>query len=679
MSPHEVRLLLLRGGFDPVPVNGKAPVLKDWIKVHPTEAELDLWDRSYPFALSTGVLTRRMPTLDIDILDEALVEEIEQMVSAQFDEGEILPRIGRAPKRAIPFRTDEPFAKIVIDFEAPDGSLGQKLEFLSDGQQVVVHGLHPNSHKPYAWPKGSLRYREHLPYIRAGDAQALMEEAAHILEEKGYTRVEAKPRARPNGPANGPTDWSRYAQVEDHDVLAAFAFALLVSGMHDGAVVTFLREKIEALKGNPAIDPERIKRRWKEIPAAVRSARDKIDAEADAAQPSVEMPAAGPPTSLDAVMQVIRRWLELEDEAPVYAVLGAVVANLLPGDPVWLGIIAPGSSGKTEILNTVTRLPYVVEASTLSAPALLSGTPKHQTAGSAKGGLLRQMGAFGMLVLKDFGSVLSMRQEARAESLAALREIYDGRWTRHVGSDGGKTLSWQGKVGLLFAATQIYDEHYVHIGALGDRFLTVRLNPTKGQGLKALLHRGGLAKVMREELSAAVLALFAGLDLTETGETTTAEKSEIAGLAKLALVLRATVLRHRVSREIEDVHRPEGEGRMALTLEGLLTGMTVIGIDRGEAMKIVKRVALDSTIPARLKAFKIIASPQSTHGDGVTTRNVALEVGLPTVTVRRTLEDLAAQGMAVRTRAKGEEGEEKAGGADLWRVHEDWEELSKCL
>jgi hypothetical protein len=676
MSPHEVRLLLLRGGFDPVPVNGKAPVLKDWVKVHPTEAELDLWDKSYPFALSTGVLTRRMPTLDIDILDEALVEEIEQMVSAQFDEGEILPRIGRAPKRAIPFRTDEPFAKIVIDFEAPDGSLGQKLEFLSDGQQVVVHGLHPNSHKPYAWPKGSLRYREHLPYIRAGDAQALMEEAAHILEEKGYTRIEAKPRARPNGPANGPTDWSRYAQVEDHDVLAAFAFALLVSGMHDGAVVTFLREKIEALKGNPAIDPERIKRRWKEIPAAVRSARDKIDAEADAAQPSVEMP-TGPPTSLDAVMQVIRRWLQLDDEAPVYAVLGAVVANLLPGDPVWLGIIAPGSSGKTELLNTVTKLPYVFEASTLSAAALLSGTPKHQTASSAKGGLLRQMGAFGMLVLKDFGSVLSMRQEARAESLAALREIYDGKWTRHVGSDGGKTLSWQGKVGLLFGATETYDEHYVHIGALGDRFLTIRLAPEKGDGLKAFEHIGELTRVMREELATAVQALYAGLDLSSPHPTTDDEKREIAKLTNLVLTLRAPVLRDRISREIESVHRPEGKGRMMLTLERLFIGMTIIGVDCGEAMRIVKRVALDSTMPTRLQAFRIVAAERL--DETITTRNVATDMGLPTKTVRRVLEDLAAQGMLVRTRVKDDDGEEKAGGADLWRVHEKWKERAKCL
>ena len=53
-----------------------------------------------------------------------------------------------------------------------------------------------------------------------------------------------------------------------------------------------------------------------------------------------------------------------------------------------------------------------------------------------------------------------MHTETRAEVLAALREIYDGAWTRHVGTDGGRTLAWKGKVGLLFAATGVIDSHY---------------------------------------------------------------------------------------------------------------------------------------------------------------------------------------------------------------------------
>ena len=60
---------------------------------------------------------------------------------------------------------------------------------------------------------------------------------------------------------------------------------------------------------------------------------------------------------IDEVIEVFERWLILKDRTPIYAVLGAVAANLLPGDPVWLGLIAPPSSAKTEILNSLSGLP----------------------------------------------------------------------------------------------------------------------------------------------------------------------------------------------------------------------------------------------------------------------------------------------------------------------------------
>ena len=86
-------------------------------------------------------------------------------------------------------------------------------------------------------------------------------------------------------------------------------------------------------------------------------------------------------------------------------------------------------------------------------PALLSATPKKDRTAGATGGLLREIGEFGVIVLKDFTTILSMHRESRAEILAALREIYDGEWTRSVGSEGARTLHWKGKVGLVAAST----------------------------------------------------------------------------------------------------------------------------------------------------------------------------------------------------------------------------------
>jgi hypothetical protein len=40
-------------------------------------------------------------------------------------------------------------------------------------------------------------------------------------------------------------------------------------------------------------------------------------------------------------------------------------------------------------------------------------------------GLLRQIGDFGVLLCKDFTSVLAQNKDACAEAMAALREVYD--------------------------------------------------------------------------------------------------------------------------------------------------------------------------------------------------------------------------------------------------------------
>jgi hypothetical protein len=278
-----------------------------------------------------------------------------------------------------------------------------------------------------------------LAYIVDAEARALIEDAVDLLvREYGYQIKPSKPRKKTNGRAAESTDWASFNLIEHAD-LASYAMSLQRAGMTDGAAVNFLRSQIAGLEG---VDPEKKQRRLNEIPHIVDSGRAKIEAEQE------PKPDPAPPATLRQVIEAFDRWLVLRTHTPIYAALGAVAANLLPGDPVWLGIIAPPSSAKTEILNSLLRLPHVEPTATLTPPALLSGTPKRQRDKTAKGGLLNKIGEFGILVLKDFGSILSMRAEAKAETVAALREVYDGSWTRHLGTDGGRTLERQGRLHL---------------------------------------------------------------------------------------------------------------------------------------------------------------------------------------------------------------------------------------
>jgi hypothetical protein len=68
-------------------------------------------------------------------------------------------------------------------------------------------------------------------------------------------------------------------------------------------------------------------------------------------------------------------------------------------------------------------LPYVYQAATVTPAALLPGVPRKQHHKGAVGGLLRQIGDFGIISLKDFGSVLSMRAFPRKRAAALRTEV----------------------------------------------------------------------------------------------------------------------------------------------------------------------------------------------------------------------------------------------------------------
>jgi hypothetical protein len=261
-----------------------------------------------------------------------------------------------------------------------------------------------------------------------------------------------------------------------------------------------------------------------------------------------------------------------------------------------------------------------------------------------------------------------MRPEAKAEVLAAMREIYDGSWTRHLGIDGGRTLSWAGKIGLVFGATEAYDDYHSVISSLGDRFLLCRLGSSyDGQLKKAFDHKGATTKAMRGELAAAVAGLFTA-PLTEPDPFTEDEFKRLDNVVKLVVRLRAHVTRDRYSREIENIHGAEGPGRIGLCLERLFVGLVAIGFPRERALRIIEDIALDSTPPIRRHAFETLTITPTA------TRDIARAIGLPTTTARRALEELVAHGLATRSRKENEGGEEKEGGADLWALDPEWGE-----
>ena len=64
--------------------------------------------------------------------------------------------------------------------------------------------------------------------------------------------------------------------------------------------------------------------------------------------------------------------------------------------------------------------------------------------------------------------------------LAAFREIYDGHWVCNVGSDGGQTIEWRGRIVVIAAVTTAWDAAHAVMAAMGDRFVLLRINSKAG-------------------------------------------------------------------------------------------------------------------------------------------------------------------------------------------------------
>jgi Helix-turn-helix domain len=345
-------------------------------------------------------------------------------------------------------------------------------------------------------------------------------------------------------------------------------------------------------------------------------------------------------------LAVYRKWLHLPDPGAVLVALGAFAANRLPGCPVWLLCVGAPGSGKTEPLIALTALPDAHPAGTLTEASLLSGTPKREKATGAKGGLLREIGDFGVIVAKDFTSLLNMSRDTRASTLAALREIFDGSWTRHVGTEGGKTLLWQGKVGLIGGVTPTIDRAHAVMAAMGERFLFYRL-PTLGAETlahTALRQSGSNAALMRKELADATAALLARSQDREPRELSEDEEGTLVALAMLIARIRSSVERDGYSRDIELIPDPEVPTRLVLTLAQLLAGLDVIGVERTMALDLVRSVAKASAPAVRMAVLDLLVrSPEP-----LTTTEVGQALRYPTTTARRTLEDLQAHGLVLR-------------------------------
>jgi hypothetical protein len=363
--------------------------------------------------------------------------------------------------------------------------------------------------------------------------------------------------------------------------------------------------------------------------------------------------------SLPELHETFQRYLYLPDLIGVDVAAASIVAHRQGGDPLWLQFVSPPSSGKTEILQSLTDCSEVYKLSSLTGQTFVSGFKGKNSS------LLERLDAKGLsfLLLKDFTTVLSLHRDARSEILGALREIYDGEYSKDFGN--GQSVSWSGRLGFLAGVTPVIERHHQVLAVLGQRFLMLRLPPEDRDTLtnRALATRGHEAE-MRAHLRAAMRSFVDGVSPIAIGLSPEAT-TEIVAVSRYATQGRTGVERDGYSREILVVPELEVLARFAKAVAALAGALMAIGYDERAALDVVARIGRDS-----MPQVRVLVLEQLSAGAEATTADLANETSLPISTLRLVVEDLTAIGLVERL---------GAGSGLRWKLTPDGHNTIKAL
>ena len=640
----------LKLGWYPLPVTGKHPPVKGATgrEGTVTTAKVKAWRDSHA-ERNVGLRLHGVVAIDVDHgydgkLGGDQLAELETLYGALPPTYTSTARGKKTPSRQRFYRVPEG-----VEFRAqpaPDIEVVQAHHRYS----VVWPSRHPEGRR-YRWysPAGE-RYDgiprvDDLPMLPETWVEALRTDAARRDPDASWEElVDASAVGEPTAEM---LDVQRQASEADHvghntfRDLSLRALALAAEG-HAGARAT-IDDLIERFREHMLGKGGKSGRQANsEVNRLLKGAAELVAAKPRPATFALPTPEPIEPVTLAECDDTFRGWLgEDYDLGAMHAVLAAAAVERMDGDPAWLLLVSGSGNAKTETVQALAGAGARVVSSIASAGALLSGTSKGERSKNATGGLLRELGERGILVPKDVTSMLSMDRTARAEVFAALREVHDGRWTRSVGTDGGRSLEWEGRIVVIGAVTTAWDRvHADTISAFGDRFVVVRMDSTKGRiaaGWKAIGNTGS-EETMRSDLSRAVAGVIEGADLSATGPDGEETQRILAAADVVTLARTAVDLDYRGN--VVDSHAPEMPTRFAKQLAQIFRGAVAIGLPRSEALGLAVRCARDSMPPLRLEVLEDVAAhPWTRLSDAVK------RLQKPRPTVDRQLQALHLLGM----------------------------------
>lgn len=354
---------------------------------------------------------------------------------------------------------------------------------------------------------------------------------------------------------------------------------------------------------------------------------------------------------------IFEKYLLIPDTNVIRILLAVLVSHFFTTDPLWMFFVAPPSGSKTEIISTAAELPFVEMLSDLTGHTLLSGMISKK--GEDPSLLLKLKN--NVLIMKDFTTVLSMRQDERQIILSQLREVYDGKFNKAFGT--GKKVDWEGRLTLIAGVTTIIDTHSSLFQVMGERFIMYRMPQSNDMDVaEKALDNYGSEKDMRKFLREAVKKYFYSLRIPKVEEIELPREiiKSLSALASFIVIARSGIIRDQYKRDITYIPATEAPSRLAKQLGTLIKALCVL-----EGRKVVTwddyymtlRVAFDIIPKNRMSHFIALCGNEYPS----TTNQVAEETQYSRSGSESILEDLTALGV-VSMQGYG------SGSATEWRI-----------
>jgi len=344
------------------------------------------------------------------------------------------------------------------------------------------------------------------------------------------------------------------------------------------------------------------------------------------------------PAFIELEKKIQSYWLN-PDPVALKVIFAAMVSFEFDCDPVWLFLIAPPSSLKTEFINGLDMIESIYPLSSLTPKTFASGMRAKKGESNS---LLEQIKSK-VVTFKDFTSLLTKRYEDLQEILGQLREIYDGKFKADFGS--GVKVNWKGKLGFIAGVTPIIDRYSSVSSNLGERFIQYRLPGVRDEEVAAMaIEQSVRPSSYREEVQQLFYDFYQQLDVPESLREIDMSREfiiKLSAICSLVVKSRAGTVRDSYKNELVYVPAPESPARLAKQLSILGRCLAIVNGNTEfteKEYKILLKVAFDTIPKQRVVILNVLFGTDKEMTSG----EISEITGYPTSTTTRYLEDMRA-------------------------------------